>query len=271
MANLSNLPLVLGRRLAGKIAPEPVKRRHEAWSTARFLRRANRLNRRYAAEHGLSVKRGPFVGLEYPGRFMVDSGDVVAKMLGLYELELREVLEEWIAAGFERIVDVGSAEGYFAVGLALASPGTTVFAFDINPEARARCAELARLNGVEDRVQLGGECGAAELQQIATGATAVLVDCEGCETAVLDPEAAPALSNCDILVELHDFIDATISDRVVPRFRDTHDVTLIDARGREGVYAPELDSFSPGDRRLLLSERRPPAMQWGRFRPRAWS
>jgi hypothetical protein len=255
------------RQLASALAPEPLKRRHERWSTARFLSRANELNRAYAAEHGLVVKRGPFAGLEYPPRFMADSGDVVAKMLGLYEVELREVVEEWVAARFERIVDVGSAEGYFAVGLALASPGTTVHAFDINPEARARCAELAALNGVDDRVVVGGRCGPAELERLATGPTALLVDCEGCETELLDPDAIPALRRCDVLVELHDFIDPTISGRVVPRFEATHEIAVIDARGREDAHAPELDGLAPRDRRLLLGERRPAGMQWGRFRP----
>jgi hypothetical protein len=271
MANRSNFRGATARRLASKLVPEPLKRRREAWSTARFLRQANGLNRRYAAEHGLTVKRGPFVGLKYPPPFMVDSGDVVAKMLGLYELELREVFEEWIAAAFERVVNVGSAEGYFAVGLALASPATTVYAFDIDPEARARCGELARLNGVANRVEVRDRCGPAEFQQIATGPTALLVDCEGCETTLLNPEVAPALAHCDILVELHDFIDPTISGRVLPRFRGTHELALIDARGREDVHTPELDFLSPRERRLLISERRPPAMQWGRLRPKSWS
>jgi hypothetical protein len=268
MADRLNRPREAGRRLASAVAPEPLKRRHERWSTARFLRRANELNRAYAAEHGLVVKRGPFAGLEYPPRFMADSGDVVAKMLGLYEMELREVFEAWVAAGFECIVDVGSAEGYFAAGLALASPGTIVHAFDIDAEARARCSELAALNGVDDRVIVGGRCGPAELERLVTGPTALLVDCEGCETALLDPDAIPALRRCDVLVELHDFIDPTISGRVVPRFQATHEITVIDASGREDAHAPELDGLARRDRRLLLSERRPTGMQWGRFRPK---
>jgi Met-10+ like-protein len=271
MANEANSAAGAARRIASVLAPEPLKRRHEAWSTGRFLKRANALNRVYAEEHGLTVKRGPFCGLTYPAAFMADSGDVVAKMLGLYEAELTGVFEEWIAAGFERIIDVGSAEGYFAVGLALASPGTTVYAFDVNPEARERCSQLAELNGVADRVQVRGRCGPAELRELVAGRTGVLVDCEGCETMVLDPEAAPVLSQCDVLVELHDFIDPAISSIVLPRFEETHDVTLIDARGRDDTYAPELDGLGTRDRRLLLSERRPPGMQWGRFRPKSWS
>ena len=139
------------------------------------------------------------------------------------------------------------------------------------PEARARCSELAELNGVADRVEVRGRCGAAELQELVTGPTGLLVDCEGCETSLLDPRAAPALAHCDVLVELHDFIDPTISGVVIPRFEATHDVSVIDARDRDGSHAPELDSLGARDRRLLLSERRPPGMQWGRFRPKGWS
>lgn len=271
MANQANSRPGPARRIASALAPEPFKRRHEAWSTGRFLKRANELNRLYAAEHGLTVKRGPFAGLAYPAAFTTDSGDVVAKMLGLYEAELTGVFEEWIAARLERIIDIGSAEGYFAVGLALASPQTTVYAFDINPEARARCTELAELNGVAERVRVRGRCGPEELRELVTGPAGLLVDCEGCETVVLDPEAAPVLSQCDVLVELHDFIDPAISGIVVPRFEETHDVTLIDARDRDDAHAPELDQLGARDRRLLLSERRPAGMQWGRFRPKGWA
>jgi hypothetical protein len=271
MANQAKANSLTARRIASAIAPEALKRRHESWSTARFLKRANELNRVYQADHGLTVKRGPFEGLNYPAEFMTDSGDVVAKMLGLYELELTGVFEEWIVAGFDRVLDVGSAEGYFAVGLALASPRTTVYAFDINPVARARCAQLAELNGVADRVHVRGRCDPDAIEELVTSPTGLLVDCEGCETSVLDPAAAPALAQCDVLVELHDFIDAAISETVLPRFQPTHDVSLIDARDRDDAHAPELDMLGPRERRLLLSERRPPGTQWGRFRPKGWN
>jgi hypothetical protein len=120
-------------------------------------------------------------------------------------------------------------------------------------------------------VQIRGRCGTDELLELVNGPTGLLVDCEGCETAVLDPEAAPVLSQCDVLVELHDFIDPAISGIVVPRFAGTHDITMIDARDRDAAHAPELDRLGTRDRRLLLSERRPPGMQWGRFRPKSWS
>jgi hypothetical protein len=255
------------RRVASVVVPERLKRRHEAWSTARFRERANQLGGRYAAEHGLTVKRGPFAGLRYPEEFLGGSSDIVAKLVGLYELELRGVFENWIAAGPGRVVDVGCSEGLYAVGLALASSSTTVHAFDIDPEARERCRELAELNGVADRVVVAGECTPAILNDLAGPGAVVLVDCEGCEATVLDPASAPALAASEVLVELHDFIDPTISGRVLPRFERTHEIALIDARPREEA-PPELASLAARDRRLILSERRPPGMRWARLRPR---
>ena len=66
-----------------------------------------------------------------------------------YECQLHDVVAGWIAAEYPQPIDVGSAEGYYAVGFALAMPRTTVDAFDIDPAARAECTALAQLNASE--------------------------------------------------------------------------------------------------------------------------
>jgi hypothetical protein len=41
---------------------------------------------------------------------------VLSKLLGTYESELHPVLHEILIKPYELIVDVGSAEGYYAIG-----------------------------------------------------------------------------------------------------------------------------------------------------------
>jgi hypothetical protein len=255
-------------RVLRRLVPDWAKRRHESWSTARFVRRLSTASTAYLARHELTVVRGPFAGLEYPPELATGSGDLVAKLAGTYELELHDVMTHWIERGCECVVNIGAAEGYYAIGLARALPAAKVFAYDIDDDQRARSALLAAANGVEDRVELGEECTPAELQRLPRDGTVVLCDCEGCEIVLLDPARVPVLAHWELLVELHDFIDPTISDTIRARFESTHSVALIDSTSREDVVPPELEHLPRRERLTLIGERRPAAMRWAWLRPR---
>ena len=103
----------------------------------------------------LTVRHGPFAGMRYPAAESVGSA-LFPKLLGSYEQELHPWVERLCHNHYTEVVDVGCAEGYYAVGLALRLPGARVYAFDVSPHAMRRCADMARLNGVLDRVTIGG-------------------------------------------------------------------------------------------------------------------
>src|SRR5215218_7302739 len=107
-----------------RLVPKALKRRHEQWATRRFLSRVNELNEGYADEHGVVVRSGPFAGTAYSRDLLVDSGDAVAKLVGTYEMELHPVVEAWISEPPRRLVNVGAAEGFYAVGFARVLPKT---------------------------------------------------------------------------------------------------------------------------------------------------
>ncbi len=256
------------RTVIARATPAWAKRRHERWLTERRRRAVAGPTARYLAEHGRTVRHGPLAGLTYPPGLDA-TGDLVAKLLGTYELELRDELGAWVAARYAHVIDVGCAEGYYAVGLARAMPETTVHAFDIDADARLRCAGLAAVNGVQDRVVLGGMCTPQTLQAgFPADGVALLSDCEGYERVLLDPQAAPVLAGWPILVELHEFLDPAITDVIAERFAATHDVRVIEGAPRRGERLPELAGFSPAERAVLLDEHRPAAMRWAALRPR---
>jgi hypothetical protein len=78
------------------------------------------LARRFVDNQGTTVLHGPFAGLMYPRDLLLAQADApIAKLLGTYEQELHPVFEEVIAKQPRTIIDIGAAEGYYAVGLAL--------------------------------------------------------------------------------------------------------------------------------------------------------
>ncbi len=198
------------------------------------------------------VLSGPFVGMSYIDRAVGSSW--FPKLLGTYEMELAPVIEKLPAMGFDRVVDVGAAEGYYAVGLArmLNLPVTAFEAGNREP-----LENLVKLNGVEDRVTIRDYCDLGRLQDaIGDGAGTLLVmDIEGGEVSMLDPEFLPALKHCAILVETHDFIIRGANDAVAARFASTHDVEAIPYRRRTAEDFPaSIGPFRLFDHRQYLLE-----------------
>ena len=209
------------------------------------------------------VVSGPFQGMNYVGASVGSA--LVPKLVGSYEVELSGAIEHMARHGYDRIFNVGCAEGYYAVGLALRSPKTTVFAFDLAPEAARLCRELADLNGVATRVVFSGACDPAKLNGMIEGDCAILCDCEGYEMTLLDPDLAPRLKDVDMLVELHGATDPNVSitRTLLQRFETTHRSEIIPVVERDPSAYPVLQKLSPEDQALAINEFRADTKEWG--------
>lgn len=175
----------------------------------------------------LSVLHGPFKGLLYPG-LRSKSSSLYSKLIGSYEKELQPIFEEIIASPYEQILDIGCAEGYYAVGLALKMPQATVYAYDIDPEALELTQKMAEVNHVAERVIVSSKCDAKTLKEFPFKKHALIIsDTEGFERFLFTKECLPNLLKTDILIETHDFIDINISTNLEKLFANTHHLTVI--------------------------------------------
>lgn len=203
--------------------------------------------------------------MKLPSRASWGGGSVGPKILGTYESELHEALGKAIFDRPDVIIDVGCAEGYYAIGLARYGQKIPVIAYDINPNARAVCSEMAVENGVPALVDVRGECDHGALQQALEGKRGfVLCDCEGYERILLDIERVPALANATLLVELHDWLTDTpdLPAHYKAMLADTHYIEIIPQQGRNPHAIPELAALNELDRYMLVSEFRNLAMRW---------
>jgi hypothetical protein len=218
------------------------------------------------------VLAGPFQALRYVDTSVGSA--LEPKVLGTYEVELHSVVEEICASPPELIVDVGAAEGYYAVGFAKRCPHSRVVAFELAPEGRSLIAQLSRENGVETRILIQGACSRVSLAGVINGERdcVVIVDAEGAELELLDLEAVPALRRCRILVEMHPQFKEDIVHLITSRFDCSHKQRLIKQRARSVDDLP----FHPLLRLLLgrwlilaSTEYRPVAMSWLWLTPKA--
>lgn len=175
------------------------------------------------------IASGPFKGIRYVNKSL--SGRNQSALLGTYEKELWPFIDHANTIDFDLIVNVGAGEGYYAVGLAVRHPTANVVAFETNEKNRDLIMEGIRLNKIKN-LQVNGVCDITSLQRIAGGRMLIIMDVEGAELHLLDPDTIPQLFSSYIIVELHDFIDPSISDTIRNRFSHTHNITLVKASER---------------------------------------
>ncbi|WP_036477634.1 hypothetical protein [Myxosarcina sp. GI1] len=173
------------------------------------------------------VIAGPFKGMTYV-KHAVGSA-FSPKLLGIYERELNHVIEEIIEADFDYIIDIGAAEGYYAIGLALRINNCKVYAFEMENKGRVLLAEMANLNKVEDRIFINGKCETSNLSNLmsilpAQAKTVVICDVEGYETELLQIERIPQLIYSYILIELHELMQPGTTKMLESRFQKTHEI-----------------------------------------------
>ena len=245
------------RRLAEK-DPDPV---HLAAALRHLAKwRSELVSNTISAKTGDRVVSGPFKGMHYGVR--ASEGSRSARLLGVYEASLAPAIEEAVARAYRVVVDVGSAEGYYAVGLALRLPQARVLARDDNPAAQALCRALAELNGVADRVEIGGRMDHADFDLCLAQPTLVVCDIEGAEDQLLDPLRAPGLARADILVECHDAMQPGLTDRIAARFAASHDITRIGRALDTSALPAWMEDWSDLDRLVALWEWRAGPTPW---------
>lgn len=213
--------------------------------------RAERLRDQLVNKYGSKILGGPFAGMAIGENAL--GSVLLPKMIGTYERELWPFIDEIIATPYENVLNIGSGEGYYVVGLAMKMPDTRFHAFDAEPNAAGVCHHNALLNGVNLRIGYNGICVHQNLIDNVKGRTLIICDCEGCEYDLLDPAAVPNLLNADILIEMHDH-EGTRRGGFYRRFAATHDIRTVISGGRDPTAIPQLDDFGEFDRWLAVCE-----------------
>jgi len=205
------------------------------------------------------VVAGPFEGLRYGGTRACCSA-LYPKLLGTYEHEIESFIQSSLADRHDLVVDVGAADGYYAVGFVVKSAGSNVIAFEQDERARKELGKLAELNGVSDRIQIRGKCGSGDLLALPTIRGLMIVDCEGFEEELLSPHVIQHLKTWDFIIETHDGYSADITKRLADRFSRTHSTVCVEAihdfNKADHIDLPLLKSLPRRNVDKLLSESR---------------
>tara|TARA_R110000868_G_scaffold246584_2_gene503174 strand:- start:976 stop:1821 length:846 start_codon:yes stop_codon:yes gene_type:complete len=214
----------------------------------------------------LTVLNGPFKGLKYVNTTAMGS-TFLPKIVGSYEKELHPIFSEIINKNYTTILDIGCAEGYYAVGLARIFPDSQVYAYDIDTQAQLLCREMAINNGVDQNMFIQSEMTSEKLAKFKFHSKSLIIcDCEGYEMELFNSNSVKNLSYCDLLIETHDFIDLEISENLKRLLKPTHEIisilTIDDIQKAHNYNFTVLDGLSKDIRVNILAERRPSTMEW---------
>ena len=211
---------------------------------------------------GGTVVAGPFRGMAYLPLALGSA--LPPKLLGTYEQELHPWIEEIALRPYATIHVIGCAEGYYAVGLALRSPASTVHAYDLHPQAPGLLRRLAARTGVSRRVTFRGLFSAAALADPQTPPALLVCDIEGDEVELLDPAQAPELLGVDMLVEVHDAGTESIERLLESRFQATHQIRRTTAvpRTAADIKTEVRPPLRPRQLQRLMAEGRSKGLTW---------
>lgn len=205
------------------------------------------------------VKSGPFSGMIYPS--LSAAGSMLCpKILGTYEKEIANIFASDYLNQFDSIVDIGCAEGYYAVGCAIKTTKPKILAFDTSAKARDLCQQMATANSVSERLDIKGACTSTDLCSLKESRSLVISDCEGYENELFSKDVTSCLDHSDIVIEVHNQFGVDVNT-LRKLFSTTHSTQVIysktDFEKSIDYDLPELEDASILTIVEMLAECRP--------------
>ena len=218
-------------------------------------------------EYSRTVQYGPLKGYKIPEESHWGGLARPSMLLGMYEREVVDVLVEH-SEDRDILVDIGAADGFFAVGLVACGIFKRSYAFEISTNGRQVIKKSADINMVPHSVSVSGRFDknfVARVEDLDLGRSVVLIDIEGDEFGLLDSVLIDQLRDAVVIVELHDFHfedGGALKSDLFARMKVHFELATITTGARDLPRSEFLDALSDNERWLLCSEGRARRMEW---------
>lgn len=173
---------------------------------------------------GNQIYTGPFAGLKIP--LELHDKMKLAEILGLYEYALHDVFSGLVNRDIQNIMVIGGHKGYYPAGLSNLLRPQNMYVFEMDQAFIPLLTSWIRPNNLSE-YKVYGEATSEILTNWDKKIDFLLIDCEGAEDFLLQPEKFIWQQNAEILVETHHFYDNKIMGNLVSRFAKTHHIQII--------------------------------------------
>jgi len=255
-----------------------IKRDGIIWSISRIFlkifneqneneRKKNKVLNYLITIYNYSVAHGIFKGMRLNKNIYWSRNDLITHILGVYEKHVLDQLIKFSKLDNSVFIDIGAADGYFAVGSAYSGLFKKVYAFEIQKEGREILSENAKVNKCEKNIIINPEANFKRLKNIVDEhkRAVVLIDIEGDEFSLLNDEILKLLSNCNIIVELHPSSVKNGYQKekdLINSAKYLFNVSIIKRESYNPNFFKELDNFTDDERLVAFSEGRENNMCW---------
>ena len=254
-------------------AKRSTRAERDEWARETVRERHERVSREvYALCNGM-VKHGPFKGMRLSSKRWWGGRDLGSQCLGLYEKEILDVIETMPVAGCNTFIDIGAADGYYAIGMLLSGKAQHAVCFESSDLGRSTILENWKLNGRPGTLTCYADATPSSLARLSPAEledSMVLIDIEGAEFMVLSDAVLSLLSKSEVMIEIHNWVD-NFAEQYAALLASLHkwfQVSAIERAERATFHLAELRDFTDDNRALLTSESRPCVMRFLRLSPK---
>lgn len=221
------------------------------------------------------IDRGLFKGLQLSA-FTWNSSDRASILAGSYETEVQDWLPANVMPRERDLLNIGSTDGLYAIGLLRAKLASRAFCFEINKTSRLQLSANAALNNVEpNQLKVGGlfysldAHESAELSDFSFDNALFIIDAEGGEYEFVDEHFCHKFRHSVGIIELHTTDDGQKTSELASTLERFFDVTFLETGARDPQTFPLLRGIADDYRWAVMSEGRDRPGQWAAPTPKA--
>jgi hypothetical protein len=219
------------------------------------------------------IAYGLFKGMKLTTSNSWDPFSKINQILGTYEEHVLQELLYFKEKGINCFIDIGAADGYFAVGMAYSQTFENIYAFEISRLGQEIILDTATQNQCEQLITINGEANSSTIAELIWQhkQAVFLIDIEGAEYTFLNLEMLDLLKNCCVICELHPWLiekGYELQNILLSTASERFDINII----KREVYRPnnyeEFDDFTDEERLIAVGEGRHKNMQWLVLKPK---
>ena len=214
------------------------------------------------------VQAGPFKGLKLDSNPSWGTADQASKLLGIYEQEVMNEVFKTSSLAKRHFIDLGAADGYYAIGGLLKNRFELADCFEIDPLSQKCIQKNSEINNVMEFVKVHGEATEEFFKEVHCHSgwknVFILCDVEGAEFDIFTATTLEAIKGATILIEIHNWIEDFWPkyEGLLHRAASNYKISTLSRVSMQIPDIHELRSWHDDNRALILSEGRPNVMRY---------
>ena len=219
------------------------------------------------------VTNGPFKDMKLSKSSWLPGLDLGSMCLGLYERGLLDsIVEEFNNSERRLFIDIGAADGYYAIGLLNAQLVSKAICFELRTISQESIINNWKVNNEPGSIEVYGDVlkNFEKIYHLENQNAVILIDIEGVEFELFKQIDLKYLQNAVIYIEIHNWVENF--DKEYEEFLISADeyfnVEIVKSKLVDLDNIPMLRSFTDDNRFSLYSESRPCAMRFLKLIPK---